>query len=119
MNEFTLIFRNDQDPDVKYSPEQMQAIIDKWQNWMGGIAAQNKLSSPGNRLGFEGAVVKPNNVVTDGPYAEIKEMISGYIIVKTDSLAEAIEFAKGCPVLNMGGSVEVRSIMPMSMKYDA
>jgi hypothetical protein len=117
MNEFSLIFRNDQDPDVKFSPEQMQGILKQWRDWMGGIAAQNKLASQGSRLGFESAVVKPNNVVTDGPFAELKEMISGFIIVKTANLSEAVELAKGCPVLHMGGSVEVRSIIPMQMEY--
>jgi hypothetical protein len=117
MNEFSLIFRNDQDPDVKFSPEQMQAVLKQWRDWMGGIAAQNKLANQGNRLGFEGAVVKPNNVVTDGPFVELKEMISGFIIVKVDTLAQAVELAKNCPVLNAGGSVEVRSIIPMQMEY--
>jgi hypothetical protein len=115
MNEFTLIFRNEQNPDVQFSPEQMQNILKQWRDWMGGMAAQNKLANPGNRLGFEGAVVRKNNMVTDGPYAEIKEMISGYIVVKTETLEEAIELAKACPVFNAGGSVEVRAIIPMSM----
>ena len=115
MNEFSLIFRNEQNPDVQFSPEQMQDILKQWRDWMGGMAAQNKLSNPGNRLGFEGAVVRKNNMVTDGPYAEIKEMISGYIIVKTDTLEEAIELAKGCPVFNAGGCVEVRSVIPMAV----
>ena len=82
---------------------------------MGSIAAQNKLASPGNRLGFDAKVLKPNDVITDGPYVEMKEMVSGYIIVKTDTIEEAAELAKGCPVLKVGGSVEVRSIIPMSM----
>lgn len=109
-----MIFRNDANPDVKFSPEQMQGIITKWQNWMGGLAAQNKLASPGNRLGWAGKVVKPK-VVTDGPYAEIKEIISGFIVVRAASIEEASEMAKGCPILEVGGSVEVRDIIPMSM----
>ena len=117
MNEFSLIFRSAQDPDVQFSPEQMQDVLKHWQDWMGGIAAQGRLANPGNRLGFDAAVVR-GNVVTDGPYAEIKEMISGYILVKGDTIQCAIEMAKGCPVLKIGGSVEVRSIIPMSMKLD-
>ncbi|WP_295651270.1 YciI family protein [uncultured Mucilaginibacter sp.] len=115
MNEFTFIFRNANDPDVQFSPEQMQSILTQWRDWMGSIAAQNKLASPGNRLGFDAKVLKPNDVITDGPYVEMKEMVSGYIIVKTDTIEEAAELAKGCPVLKVGGSVEVRSIIPMSM----
>jgi hypothetical protein len=58
-----------------------------------------------------GKVVKPNNLVTDGPYMEIKESIGGYAVVKADSVEEAADLAKGCPVLNLGGNVEVREIM--------
>ena len=115
MNEFSLIFRNTQDPDVQFSPEQMQGILTQWRDWMGSIAAQNKLANPGNRLGFEAKVLKPNDVITDGPFVELKEMISGYIVVKAANIAEAAELAKGCPVLKAGGSVEVRSVIAMSI----
>jgi hypothetical protein len=53
-------------------------------------------------------------VATDGPYAEIKEILLGYIVVKTETLQEAIELANDCPVLAMGGNVEVRDIVQMS-----
>jgi hypothetical protein len=114
MNEFVLIFRNDFQPEAKFSPDEMQAIMQQWQTWMGGIAAQGKLASTGNRLGGEGKTVKAGNLVTNGPYAEIKEIVGGYIIVKADTIDEAAEIAKGCPILNFGGNVEVRDIVPMS-----
>jgi hypothetical protein len=93
------------------SPEQIQIWMKQTMDWIGGIAAQNKFSG-GNGLPFEDSrVVRPNNVVTDGPYGEIKETIGGYIIVKANSVEEAVEFAKGCPVLQgEGNSVEVRKI---------
>jgi hypothetical protein len=80
-------------------------------DWIGGIAAQNKFSG-GNGLPFEESkVVRHNSVVTNGPFGEIKETIGGYIIVKAESVDEAVEFAKGCPVLQGdGNSVEVRKI---------
>ena len=82
---------------------------------MGSIAAQNKLVNSGNRLSAEGKVVKPGSLVTDGPYVEIKEAIGGYIIVRADSLEEAAEISKGCPILKLGGNVEIRTIIPMEM----
>ncbi|HEY2580473.1 MAG TPA: YciI family protein [Mucilaginibacter sp.] len=115
MKEFLLLFRNAQSSDTMPSPEQLQNISKSWQDWFSSIAAQNKLSSRGNRLDFEGTTVRPNNVVTDGPYAEIKEIMLGYIVVKTNSLQEATELAKGCPVLLMGGNVEVRGIVEINM----
>ncbi len=115
MKDFVLIFRGVNDPDKTLSPQQMQAIMTDWQNWMGGIAAQNKLVSSGYRLGPEISNIAPGNLVTDGPYAEIKEMLSGLIVVSAETLAEATEIGKGCPILTVGGRVEVRSVIPMNM----
>ncbi|MBA3682090.1 MAG: transcription initiation protein [Bacteroidetes bacterium] len=116
MKDFLLLFRRDgsADTNTQMSPEQIQAMMKPWQDWMGGIAAQNKLVSPGNRLEAAGKVVKPNNVITNGPYVETKEAVGGYIIIKAASLEEAAEISKGCPILQMGGNVEVRTILPMN-----
>jgi hypothetical protein len=114
MKEFVMIYRNEAMPEAKYSPDEMQGILKQWENWMGSIAAQNKLSAIGNRLGSEGRNIKPGNIVTNGPYAEIKEFVGGYTIINVDSIEEATEIAKGCPILNVGGSVEVRDIVPMN-----
>jgi len=105
-----LIFRH-QNGKAVASPEQLQIWMKQTMDWIGGIAAQNKFSG-GNGLPFDDArVVKSNKVVTNGPFGEIKETIGGYIIVKADSVDEAVEFAKGCPVLQgEGNSVEVRKI---------
>ena len=110
MDEFILIFRH-QDGKKVASPEQIQIWMKQTMDWIGSIAAQNKFSGA-NGLPFEDSkVVRPNNVVTDGPFGEIKETIGGYIIVKADSVNEAVEFAKGSPVLQgEGNSVEVRKI---------
>ena len=110
MEEFILIFRHE-DGSKLASPEQMQSWMKQTMDWIGGIAAKNKFVS-GTGLPFEGAkIVKHNNVVTDGPFGEIKETIGGFIIVKADSVEEAVEFAKGSPILQgEGNSVEVRKI---------
>ena len=57
--------------------------------------------------------MRANNVITDGPYSEIKELIGGYTIVKAESFDEAAELAKGCPILEVGGNVEIRDIVQM------
>ncbi|MDR6944858.1 YciI family protein [Mucilaginibacter pocheonensis] len=113
MKDFLFVFRNDRQGMPQGSPEELQAITQKWMDWVGGIAAQNKLVDRGNRLVANGKVVRPNNVVTDGPYTEIKELIGGYTLIKAESLDEATELAKGCPVLSFGGNVEVREINPL------
>ncbi len=110
MKEFLLVFRADFKAMPEFSPEQMQANTKKWMDWIGGIAAQNKLSNRGNRLTTDGRVVRANKSVTDGPYTEIKESIGGYTIIKVETYDEAVSIAKGCPILNAGGSVEVREV---------
>lgn len=115
MKEFLLIFRRDTSgADAQISPEQIQAMMKPWQDWMGSIAAQNKLVDQGNRLEGDGKVVKPNNIITNGPYVETKEAIGGYTIIKAASLEEATEISKNCPILQVGGNVEVRAIIPMN-----
>ncbi len=114
MKEFLLVFRRDYvNNEAQPSPEQFQSMMKHWQNWMGGIAAQNKLVSSGNRLAAEGKVVKPGSVITNGPYVEVKEAIGGYIIVSSETLDEAAQIATGCPILKIGGNVEIRAIIPM------
>jgi hypothetical protein len=110
MDEFILIFRHE-DGNKVASPEQIQIWMKQTMDWIGGIAAQNKFIG-GNGLRFEDAkVVRYNNVVTNGPFGEIKETIGGYIMVNANSADEAVEFAKGCPVLQGdGNTVEVRKI---------
>ena len=110
MDEFILIFRHEDGRKIA-SPEQIQVWMKQTMDWIGGIAAQNKFVA-GNGLPFEEAkVVHHKNVGTNGPFGDIKETIGGYIIVKADSVEEAVEFAKGCPVLQGdGNTVEVRKI---------
>lgn len=110
MKEFALIFRIKDLADFKPSPEQMQERM----NWLAGIAAQNKLVDKGNTLlPIQGSArtVKPGEVVTDGPYTEIKEFISGYIVVKAENIDEAVEMAKGNPIFKIGGNIEVREVL--------
>ena len=111
MKEFALIFRLKDIADFKPSPEQMQERM----NWLGSIAAQNKLVDNGNTLlpiPGSAKTVKPNNVVTDGPYTEIKEFISGYIVIKADNIDEAVEIAKANPIFDqVGGNIEVREVL--------
>jgi hypothetical protein len=110
MEEYALIMRH-QDGKKLATPEQMETWMKQTMDWIGGIAAQNKFVS-GTGLPFEEAkVVGSNNVVTNGPFGDIKETIGGFIIVKAESVDEAVEFAKGSPVLQgEGNTIEVRKI---------
>ena len=88
----------------------MQEFAKKWQHWLDGIATQGKFLS-GSRLSHEGRILKPGNVVTDGPFAEVKEILGGFINIRAESFDEAFEMARGCPILLLGGYVEVRPVI--------
>jgi hypothetical protein len=109
MKNFLLVFRTDYSAIPKGTPAEMETMTKRWMDWIGSIAAQNKLIDRGNRLDLSGKVVR-NSVVTNGPYCEIKESIGGYSIVKASNYEEAVALAKDCPIFLQGGSVEVREI---------
>lgn len=110
MKDFMFLFRQ---PNYDYSntsPKEMQALAEKWQAWVAGIEAQGKFGSHGARLAMEGKVLKPGGVITDGPFVELRERLGGFVVVKAESLDDAITLAHGCPAIDMGGSVEVRPL---------
>jgi hypothetical protein len=114
MTEFMMIFRSEKSERPTPSPEEMQQMVKVWQDWIGGIAAQGKFVST-NALGREGRTVNAKGIVTDGPYAEVKEIVGGYIIIKADDLNDAVQLSEGCPTLATGGKVEIRSVMELDM----
>jgi hypothetical protein len=113
MKDFLFIYKSDSTSMQDRTAEEAQAMMKRWMDWLEEIAAQDKLISRGNRLQNSGRIVKGNGIVTNGPYMEIKESIGGYSLIKAESYDEAVEFAKGCPVLLAGGNVEVREIASM------
>ena len=110
MKDFALIFRLSNIEDFRPSPEQLQERM----NWLASIAAQNKLVDKGNTLlpaPASAKTVRADDSVTDGPYTEIKEFISGYIIIKTENIEEAVEIAKANPIFKVNGNIEVREVL--------
>ncbi|HVI44975.1 MAG TPA: YciI family protein [Chitinophaga sp.] len=108
MKEFVLIFRNKDGKHDDPTPDMLQERM----NWLAGIAARNRLANAGNSLSADSAkTVRPDNIVTDGPFTEIKEFINGYVIVLAMDIDEAVEMAKANPLLKAGGTVEVREVI--------
>lgn len=107
MIDFILIFRMDKDSGIKPSPEQVKERMD----WFGNLAKQNKLADKGNTLSPAGAkTITSNKKVLDIPFSEGKEIVTGYIIITTETIEEAVEIAKSNPIFKVGGSIEVREI---------
>ena len=113
MSEFTYLFRG---RDTTASPEQMQKTMEKWVAWFKDLGAKGHLKEPGHPLEHTGKVVTgKQKIVNDGPFAETKDVVGGYIVVEAKDLLHAVELSKGCPILEAGGSVEVRPIQTMNM----
>lgn len=110
-----LIFRNaGLDTHQHLSSQERAALAKKWNDWYDGLASQGKVQH-GRPLALEGRVVSgAEGRVTDGPYAETKEVIGGYFFLTVASLDEATEIARRCPGLPLGLTVEVRPVAEVS-----
>ena len=110
MAEFIYLFRGGM---PESSPEQMQQQMQKWRVWIEELGKKGNYKA-GDPLDRGGKVVSgKQKVVTDGPYAEAKDVVGGYLMVVAETLATAAELAKSCPIFETGGSVEVRPVMKM------
>ena len=108
MKEFVLLFRRPELKDVYNDPQEIETHRQKWKDWLNGFPPEVKLSGTGFGLSEDGKILKPSGVITDGPFAELKEKLGGLAVIKAESLDEATTLAHGCPVLDIGGSVEIR-----------
>lgn len=113
MKQFLYLFRGGDNDWANQSPEQMQAHMARWGQWMAEIS-QNDQPVPGMPLQTTGKVVtKKGQLITDGPYMEGKEIVGGYVIVEARDLDHAVELSKGCPIFEFDGAVEVREAIEM------
>lgn len=108
--EYLLLFSS-ADWDRGLSPEQLQKTMDRFFSWFEELQRQGKFKA-GQALERAGRIVsgKGGRVVADGPFAESKEAIGGFFVLQVDDLDEAIEIAKGCPMLEFGATIQVRPI---------
>ena len=111
MANFLYVFRGGMAVDA--SPQQMQEHMQKWADWIQHLSKTGNFKA-GEPLEAEGKVIKGRKkVVTDGPYAEAKDLVGGYLLVSAKNLDEAVELSRGCPIFDSDGSVEVRPIRQM------
>jgi len=113
MSEFTFLFRGRK---TSWSPEELQKHYETWVAWFKELNAKGHIKDPGHPLENVGKVVQgKQKVVNDGPYAEAKDIVGGYMLIEADDLVHAVEISKGCPILEVGGSVEVRPVQKLNM----
>lgn len=115
MANYLYLFWNKEAGWVTQSPEDMERRMKKWMAWMDTLRSSGHFNGVGERLEGTGKVVRGKaKSVTDGPYAEAKDSIGGYIVVQAKDIHEAVELSKGCPLLEGdGGMVEVRPVASM------
>ena len=110
-SEFMLLFRFEPSNEQP-TPAQLQEMSKQWGEFIGTIAMQGKLVST-YQLGFEGKKIFADKTTEEGFHIAEGQMVAGNMVLKAESLEVATELAKKCPILSMGGTVEVRTINPM------
>ncbi len=113
MSEFVYLFRigAEEQREAMGTPEQAQRSMQVWLAWMRELEAKGHIKHPGQPLAPDGKVVRGSRrSVTDGPFVEVKDLVAGFIIIEARDLMQAAELATGCPMLDGGGSVEVRPV---------
>jgi hypothetical protein len=110
MGRYMLIFRGGAVSGEEASPTALQAHLEKWYAWSDELRREARRNE-GNPLANGGKAVRgEERMVTDGPYAESKDLVTGAMLIDAASLDDAVEVARGCPTFEYGGSVEVRPL---------
>lgn len=110
MKEFMMIFHGGDYESGELSPEQFQAKMTLWDKWVGELR-ENDLFINGHALKNKSAEVKNDDLVlTDRPFVEANEIVTGYFVVKANDLEHARSLTKGYPDFDLGGKVEIREI---------
>lgn len=109
-SEYLLLFRNTSWHDG-LSPEEIQQNLARFTAWFEQLRNDGKFKG-GGPLVYDGKIVTDRNVVIDGPFAESKEAIGGFLIIQADNLEQAVQIAEDCPGFKFGQTVEVRAIGP-------
>jgi hypothetical protein len=116
MSEYVILFRSTeaQANDAMGTPERAQRALETWRAWVQELESKGHLANMGQPLERSGRVVRgKDKVVTDGPYAEAKDMVLGFMVLTAKDLEHATQIASGCPIVIGGGSVEIRPVGKM------
>jgi hypothetical protein len=103
--------------DKTFSRDEIQNAIHQFYTWLDRLVNEGKIK-PGQRLTYEGKTIGRQNMITDGPFGESKEVIGGYWVILATDLDEAVQIAKGNPCLDCGMFLEIRPIDPQRATPD-
>jgi hypothetical protein len=111
MSEYVFLYRGGENGR---SPERAQQMMQKWMAWLKDLNQKGHVKDQGQPLERSGKLVKGSQkTVTDGPFAEAKDVVGGYTLIQARDLDQAVELSKGCPIFEVEGAVEVRPVMKM------
>jgi hypothetical protein len=112
MKQFKLVFRYDFNPNYQPTSAEMEAEGQKWGQWIGGLAQNGQFVST-SQLGHEGRVLNSDGSIVEGIHMQNTEVLAGDMIINAQDFEEALSLAKGSPILEVGGNVEIREVIPM------
>lgn len=109
MSDFAFLYRG---RDNNASPQHFE----NWRDWLKELGERGHLKDIGQSLADAGKVVRNRQkTVTDGPFAGAKDVICGFTLIQARDLEQATELSKSCPILEVGGSIEVRPLQRLNM----
>lgn len=115
MARYLYVFRGGMRQEGKeLSPQELQQGMARWMAWVGELRQSGHFKG-GDPLEPKGGkfISGKNRAVTDGPFAEAKDLVGGYFMMECKNLDEAVELARGCPDFERGGTVEIRAVREM------
>lgn len=110
MPKFMFVYRGGHEGMQDATPEEMQQVMQLWMDWIEEGSQSGWMLDGGDALTPNGAVVQADLSVTDGPFAESKELVGGYSLIQAADVSAAANLAKSCPIFKNGGTVEVREL---------
>jgi hypothetical protein len=116
MNQFLFIFRGGAIAQKDVAPQKVQEHLAKWSVWMNQLQKSGHLQGA-NALEMSGRTVRGSKkTITDGPFTEAKDLLSGYTLIVANDLNQATQIALECPIYEYDGSVEVRPVRVMEKR---
>jgi len=113
MPDFILLLHRQSGPPPALSPAEMTAMTKAYMGWGDRMREEGRLKGGEKLTNDAGRVLRSTAGrigVTDGPYAESKELVGGFFIIAARDYDEACRVAESCPHLGYGGRIEIRQI---------
>jgi hypothetical protein len=113
MKDYLLIFRGGLDFSTA-TLDQLQKAVGNWKSWIEELTKKGIYRGGERVIRTDAAVVDgASRKIISGPYFANNETVGGFIGIKAENLAQAIEITKDCPIFNFDGKVEVREVAVM------